>query len=493
MTRPPRDSLPLPAGPADHSAPSRPAVARAAFTLIEMLVSLAVLAIALTVVGVVFSVTTKTTTQAAAFSEAQGRVRQFMLQLEEDLKYCSPENGPMFIFGRTQAAALTRDDLEAGRYHRVLTGDPTEVPVDYHPEFDSQRNLNYSNPRADVLIFFTNRAVASQCPATGDLSNNEGFQISLQNGAKVAPIQVIYGHAAIGQAALNGTEYVWNDSREGIQYISDELADGTKRSVLPATRWHLARRALLIEPVPNLTEFPPAGNEFWPRANRCQADPAWAADSVQFDYPLFLRLLNGYVDVTGRDRPQNKGLLSTIRRATFGDDGWGAGSRLHMATVLEEPPAELRSNLGVHMLPGCAWFQVEYLMPEDPRNSLDYYNPTADSLVTDLSERFDMPRWVSVPPQAPNNYVVFFPDTAENREIVSRPPPSGGYLPPYGRVNEYALIDPTIADPPAPNPPLLSNRRIRLWPYAIRITVHVYDPRGRLEEPIVRSIVHRFE
>jgi len=32
-----------------------------------------------------------------------------------------------------------------------------------------------------------------------------------------------------------------------------------------------------------------------------------------------------------------------------------------------------------------------------------------------------------------------------------------------------------------------------MWPYAIRITVRVFDRLGRLEQPIVRSIVHRFD
>ena len=37
------------------------------------------------------------------------------------------------------------------------------------------------------------------------------------------------------------------------------------------------------------------------------------------------------------------------------------------------------------------------------------------------------------------------------------------------------------------------NRAIRMWPYAIRITIRAIDQRGRLEEPIARSVVHRFD
>jgi hypothetical protein len=32
-----------------------------------------------------------------------------------------------------------------------------------------------------------------------------------------------------------------------------------------------------------------------------------------------------------------------------------------------------------------------------------------------------------------------------------------------------------------------------MWPYAIRVTVRVIDEKGRLDEPIVRSLVHWFD
>ena len=81
-----------------------------------MLVSLAVLSLALTIIGVVFTTATKTTRQAAAYSEAHNRVRQFTEQLEEDLAACEPSQSVLVLVGRTQAAALTQDDLDARRY-----------------------------------------------------------------------------------------------------------------------------------------------------------------------------------------------------------------------------------------------------------------------------------------------------------------------------------------------------------------------------------------
>ena len=85
----------------------------------------------------------------------------------------------------------------------------------------------------------------------------------------------------------------------------------------------------------------------------------------------------------------------------------------HVATVVEEVPVDLRSNMGVQMLPSCAWFQVEFLMPEDPRNSLDY---ASDPSVAAKSRRSDMPRWTQV--QADKTYL-FVPDTEANRDLVA--------------------------------------------------------------------------
>ena len=158
----------------------------------------------------------------------------------------------------------------------------------------------------------------------------------------------------------------------------------------------------------------------------------------------------------------------------------GLAANHHIATVVQNPPADLRSNLGVHMLPGCAWFQVEFLMPEDPRNSLDYA-PDPDN--NTISHRFDMPRWTQV---QPGRTYVFVPDTAASRDVVA----SQVWAPTEGtRFDDFALVVP----PAAGGANTVANRRIRMWPYAIRITVRVFDPRGRLEAPIVRSIVHRFD
>jgi hypothetical protein len=169
----------------------------------------------------------------------------------------------------------------------------------------------------------------------------------------------------------------------------------------------------------------------------------------------------------------------------------------HVATVVENPPLNLVSeqhsdvqslpgnNMGVHLLPGCAWFQVEFLMPEDPRNSLYYHDPEPLGS-SNHSKRWDMPRWTEV--EAGRTYV-FIPDTAENRNHVAQLFASSATGAPDGRLLDFARLDqnPTVT----PITPLNSASSA----CGRRHSHHrrVFDRLGRLEQPIVRSIVHRFD
>ena len=85
----------------------------------------------------------------------------------------------------------------------------------------------------------------------------------------------------------------------------------------------------------------------------------------------------------------------------------------HIATVLEDVPVNLRQNTSLHMLPGCVWFQVEFLMPEDPRNSLEYLPDPDLSDPNSVGSRSDMPRWY---PVENGQTYLFVPDTQDNRE-----------------------------------------------------------------------------
>ncbi len=480
-----------------------------AFTLIEMLVSLAVLSLAMAVVGVVFSVTTKTTSQAAAYSEAHNWVRQFTLQIEEDLRYCDPSKSVLVLVGRTQAAALTADDLQAGKFHRVLIGD-AGVAGNYDPEYTTGApNPQYSNPRADLLMFFSQRPTVSVAPVP-DVDPSDEWAYAAALGTRFTPVEVVYGHAAFASPVWNAgrRQYEFPTNPAALRHIEQVAGGGTDPlalSRIPANQWHLSRRATIMFDWGNWTV--PTAESQWNVAQGAwynDTSNGWLlpGDAVMFGVTTLLNYLGPHWTLAGLGSPAalerpygpfyggfNTILGAYIEPLLYSQAYSPLSSFHHVATVLDDVPVDLQGNMAVQMLPACAWFQVEFLMPEDPRNSVTYASPAP--LNINVSSRSDMPRWTSV---VPGETYIFVPDTPDNRNLLaSDPTPANLNLPSPRLLNDFARLDQTPGNDASQPGTIVSNRIIRTWPYAIRVTVRVWDPRGRLDEPIVRSLVHRFE
>ncbi len=513
-----------------------------AFTLIETLVSLAVLVIAISIVTGVFALTSKTAAQATAVADIEAALRGFFLEMEEDLKGVDPSRSVLVIYGRTQKAARNADELAAALGSsngtpawRVLVGDPASLPNNYDPRFvpnvtgDTMPNGSpiYSDPRADILMFFTERMLASNAPPkaqslVGD--PDAAFQYSLQLGAKVAPAQIVYGHGSFATVTPNGTgAYFWSNPQH-IEVTAGNQNDDI--SPVAASEWMLTRRVGLPEPYPGGAVggpglvSPPAftgdgsGNatsdDFTRILRGFSEDTALAGDSIvnlnnaayngNFDFLTYLSYFAPY-DPTNSGQPTGLAerspydiddvvsgpgtlgawTLSGGRNADLVNNvlyPGGRTARHHVSTVLRDCPPELQSNRALQILPGCAWFQVEFLMPEDPRNAPDH--PLSQ-------QRNDVPRWVEVP--AGQTYA-FVPDSAENRTLVEQQLNADGTAVAGTRLDTFGRLIPPVAPFVAPDTP--DNRRVRLWPYAIRITVRVFDQDGKLDEPLVRSMIHRF-
>lgn len=521
---------------------------RPGFTIVELLVSIAVLSLALSTVALVFKVTTDTTTQAAAFAEANGWLRQFSQQLKQDLAGINPTESILVVRGRTFAAALNADGQvrNSERFYRVQTGNPNLVTdTSFNPETTPVLNpanithSQYSDPRADLLMFITNRAVASTAPPGGTgigLSPTTNELAALRGGGTFAPVLVAYGHAAVARPVDQGGGNWTVENSTSWRHISQRRHQGSGPfiSALPLQEWRLARRQTILLNNTGAPDVAPFGiPNSWTRdsgttgpalaLNLSGTGPtgwAIAGDAIMFDLAAFL---NTYGPATATVNPYLGPDNNAFANAAA-NDGWrsllyanpGATDQsnppLYIAAIVPNPPPALRTNTALQALPACAWFQVELLMPEDPRNSPQYFDPTPGD-PTDGPNRFDPPRWASVGPPPParpgdtGSTYVFVPDSpTARRELAKRsprPPNPGGAeraWPEFGRF-------------PDPNPPpvgwggtaddwhfnnpagagLPEQRRLRTWPYGIRITVRVFDPRGRLSEPLVRSIVHRFE
>lgn len=515
-----------------------------------MLVSLAVLTVALSIVGVVFGVTTRAAGQSAAYAEVQGYLRQFASQFEADLRGVDPARSILVMSGRTQAVALTQDDLDARRYYRIAVSDPATARPGFDPTYsagdpNSLSDGVYQNPRADLLTFFTNRAVPSIAPS---LNPTDPLSASASSGASLAPVLVTYGHAAVGQAVWNGSSWTYpNDSdlRHIQQTIGSNL-DNLELSVLPGTRWHLARRQVIIDPNvnPNQLTFDSTYDlSVFPRIMRAQPDlpPGRPGDVARLNLSEFFRDLGpSPISIAGDSRaallipygfdragggggggagapgfpgwigdPLGAVLRDRIEKLLYPPVTYPAGSAQalrHFATIIENPPADLRSNMGMQLLPGCVEFKIEFLMPEDARYSSRYIGYLGSVLKT--AQTSDVPRWATV---RPGETYAFVPDSPENRSVIISQALDG--IATYERINGFSRLD---APPPGtfqqlvnwhqrpvqplggqlPNPALVDdairNRAVRLWPYAIRVTVRAIDGRGRLPEPVTRTFVHRF-
>lgn len=287
-------------------------------------------------------------------------------------------------------------------------------------------------------------------------------------------------------------------------HIEEVGANGL--SELPANRWHLARRQILFNVFTGAL-YESFQNAAYPRVWRCYAHPTaetgLAADALRFDLPRYIQEFqprpDPHVDLAALSPygvpPLGAWVPPQALRWTGAADQaqliWrvlypgGIEQNHHVATVIEQPPAALADNLGLHLAPGCVWFQVEFLMPEDPRNGLEH--PLSD-------QRRDTPRWVEV--ENGQTYV-FVPDSHENRQLIESQAlaaPTNVDSLTGDRVFTFKKLVPDNLDlQPYLGLDTIDNRRIRMWPYAIRVTVRVIDQRGRLEQPILRSVVHRFD
>ena len=471
---------------------SRSAIRRA-FTLVELLVALAVTVVVLLAVATIFGITSQTASQSAAVSEVQALADRFARRLRDDLDAIDPASSVLVVVGRTQLAARTEEDRQAGLAWRLLTGDPQAVPGNFDPRLTipNRPDSQYSDPRADLLMFFADMQLPSVAPARQP--PGDPLQKALRQGARIGPVQIVYGHASLAVATPRGTDrFDWSDP------VHIETAQPDRQfSPLPLTRWVLARRVLLLDQAAAVNAgagVPVFRPDTW--ADR-RVFRLWtpndriAADVAGFNLTGPGGLLEWLESEAARDavaRPdvtsarvlQSPYAFGGLVRRALDQMLYGplpADQRFHhVATVVEQPPPGLDSNLALQALSGCAWFEVQFLMPEDPRNSPLYPDPAATA-----SE----PRWLSV---EPGRTYVFVPDSPAMRTAVASEVQANGRPLAGTRLAQFGLVI-----PPPVGQDTVENRIIRLWPYAIRVTVRVFDRTGRLEQPVVRTVTHWFD
>ncbi|MFQ5490450.1 MAG: type II secretion system protein J, partial [Phycisphaerae bacterium] len=156
-----------------------------AFTLTEMIVSIGILVLMMSMVGTVFKVSTDSTGQARALMEVTSTGRLFEETLKQDLAQLNSQRS-ILVIQANRVNAYWRDD------HRELDldGDPSNGYP--HPADPEREKVDGSGdmdaPRADMLMFFTSHKQRSVM-----------FPDIWSNVA-----QVVYGHAEVGDLDKDG-------------------------------------------------------------------------------------------------------------------------------------------------------------------------------------------------------------------------------------------------------------------------------------------------
>jgi len=318
--------------------------ARPAFSLAELVVSVGVLVLLVSLSGQVLSLTSRTSGQAKALTEVNQRLRAFEQTIREDLRNVDRGSSLILIQGNPINAYWTRKGREADSNANPADGYPH--PKD--PERDDPSGSGQlASPRADMLMIFTAREATSYI--------HPNVTANLQ--------QVVYGHAELGQ-------YVSPPAGGPYDFVPDTIPFPANPAVpysAAAEGWHLARRSVLLLPTPSPVGLTPP----WASTLDQGVDPG--ADPEQ-------SVLNGSVDVVGNFKYVDQVLrFDDMGLGTTGGFPWywprlfdtvsGRGPKPFARSKLDEtPPPSLAKRLGHYFLPNCASFKVEWAI--DPQSSL---------------------------------------------------------------------------------------------------------------------------
>ncbi|HPP29280.1 MAG TPA: prepilin-type N-terminal cleavage/methylation domain-containing protein, partial [Phycisphaerae bacterium] len=172
---------------------------RSGFTLMELMVAVAILLAVLALIGTIFATVSKAGGNATSMATLHRQLSQVAEIIERDLQYTSPGPGgaPIGIAGRIIPAHETQRD-------RDLRNAPTPH-------------------RADTLMLFTTAAQDPIYPISTDLA---------------ALSQVVYGHADFGKFNVATGQIDLTTIRQ----LEDTSIPIDQRQ--PASQWHLARRVI---------------------------------------------------------------------------------------------------------------------------------------------------------------------------------------------------------------------------------------------------------
>jgi len=495
---------------------------RPAFTLAEMIVSMGVLVLMLTLAGQVFNLTVQSTGQATALVQLNQALRSFDRTIREDLRHVFPGESLVMIQGNTVNAYWTADGAE-------VDGNP--APFDGYPhEIDPDREADsgiLKLPRADMLMLFTNRPARSYV--------NPEIRSNVQ--------QVVYGHAELGKYVADPN---WQPGQVPFLFERALGSTGTmfpvppNQAAVPASSWHLARRAVHLLSTPGLDLVKKGEALDW-NTEFANAQKPGLGDHALLQSATDVVINFDYESLVQRDTVPQPTIYYPGQPVLTLTDTWhlplifGIRGRPLQPFARSEldpaPPPLYADRLGHYMLPNCASFKVEWTM-----------NPRADFVAGRLDNQREI-LWID---PGHTEDPVGLPDAAKDDALATieeaGKAPGNQYLIDWllqpllmTDGTRYALADrfrsdvTTLKDPANSDPwePLtsvlgpdpadhranthmfLATRPVRqlnanntfmeidpdnvvpddVFPTALRITIDVYDPQQRLGRPTRHVII----
>ncbi len=343
---------------------------RRAFSLAELVISVGILVLMLSLAGQVFNITVQSTGQATALTESMQQLRVLERTLRDDLRSVQPGNSLIFIQGNPVNAYWTQNGKDSDDDSATAKAGPaTGYPHPSDPEREvSIGSGNPVQPRADILMIFTARPGVSFAE-TGANQTSSNLQ------------QVVYGHAELGEYLPNPTpgtgapSYVFQPDLNTDPLLSMFPTDVVsaapypspdKIAITPAAQWHLARRSVLLLPTdPPTAVDPPLLVLDDPRLLTGEMDVFRRADvGVMRNFQYETEVLRSQVDGTGLPIG-GPWFLPRI----FGDvtGPYALWQKPFTRSRLDPtPPALYANRIGAYLLPNCASFKVEWSL--NPRS-----------------------------------------------------------------------------------------------------------------------------
>ncbi|MEZ6083288.1 MAG: type II secretion system protein [Phycisphaerae bacterium] len=491
---------------------------RAAFTIVELVVSIGILGIMLVMAGAIFTLTLKSSGEANAIIEIGQSVRAVEDTLTKDLRNAG--NTILVIQGNPIPAYMTLAELEVD-----TDGDPsTSLVRDPVREYvDASDVIRHETPRADMLMFFTKRP--------GSSFRDPSISGRLQ--------QVVYGHAELG--IWDTATGVW--SRTPIAFptmgsfdsnmANDKpLPNGPFDSTRfpPAHDWLLTRRSVLILDQPGpFNAVPPAlslddsaavlgGSD-----DETKYSAASAANRIRDGRRDFV--VNTVVDTLNsvNNPTEDFRYVDYVLKMTASDpltigrevaldpnDCCGAAGTYPNFVVNQfstpenfrhwivpwfarsqldpNPPANQSERLGHYLMPNCAGFKVEWALT---------WTSETDPVVKECLDLFDDTIWVD-PADIGATADLIDGKIAElnaNPALADQLAMCGVagapldrlyqlFTDPLGRFSSQIMGTNHLFYAKNPDPTSGSSLSDPFFPSALRVTIDVFDTSERLERPI---------